>query len=223
MNRSVPTVGGKPEVVEDRRQGAVDVERDRLDRVPRAPLRARAANADAVARRAAVLGQVEQHRDPRIDRRVHAMAETGQPPLRRRSPRRPADAPRSSSDSDRVRAPIEPGRDQLHAGFAGAAVLVADGEHAGGDGRGQRLAIARRREPRRRARRRAGAVVRRRRSGCASSSRRSRGGRQPFVMQQEDQVGERRLAASGRGRRVRESRCASGPASTMAVRQGSIE
>ena len=51
-------------------------------------------------------------------------------------------------------------RDQIHAARAGAAVLVADRQHAGGHRRRQRLAIARRGEPRRRAGRRAGAMVR---------------------------------------------------------------
>ena len=119
------------------------------------------------------VGKTEKHDDARIDLRMHAMSESGQPPLVAASFRRPAARRDSSSDSDRVRAAIEPCGDQLHAARAGAAVFVADGEHAGGDGGGQRLAIARRREPRGRARWRAGAVIGRRRSGCASISRRS--------------------------------------------------
>ena len=44
----------------------------------------RAREADAVAGEAAVArASVEQHRDARVDRGVHAMAEAGQPPLRR--------------------------------------------------------------------------------------------------------------------------------------------
>ena len=66
-------------------------------------------------------------------------------------------------------------RDQLHAVRPGAAVLVADGEDAGGDGRGDRWPVAGGGQPRRRARRRARRRDRPRRSGWrrAAAARRA--------------------------------------------------
>ena len=218
MKISLPTIGGKPEVVEDRGEGAVDVERDRLDRVRRAPLRAHARTG---CRR-------RPGRRPRRGRRARRRAGRSSECTRCPKPGSRAFAGFASSTSCRAtvverqrRAPrtVEPRRDQLHAASTGAAVLVADGEHAGGDRGGQRLRgcpMRRAAPPRTTARRRRD---RRRRSGCASSRRRSPVGRQPLVMQQEDQIGERRLPHQVEDV-VSANSDVVGPASTMAVRQG---
>src|SRR6266508_2289568 len=73
-------------------------------------------------------GKTEDHRDARIDRRVHSMAESRQPcPGGLRLVDEP---PGSLVDRDRVAArSLQAGRDQLHAALAGAAVLVADRQH----------------------------------------------------------------------------------------------
>ena len=125
----------------------------------------RAREADAVAGEAGVLGERRTARDARIDRRVHAMAEPGQPRFAALRPRRPAAAAAASNDSAVAPRAIEARRDQLHAARAGAAVLVADREHAGGDRRRRATAgcpTRRAAPPRTTARRRRG---RRRRSG----------------------------------------------------------
>ena len=208
MNRSLPTMDGKPRSTRIGGERAVDVQRDRLDALADRRFE-RAREADAVAREAGVLREPEQHGDARIDRRVHAMSETGQPRLRRLSPRRPVRAATASSGRPSGARAVEARRDQLHAARAGAAVLVADREDAGGDRGGQRLAVARRGEPRRRARRRAGAVI-----GDADQDRVEQPAfarrRQPLVMQQEDEIGERRLLHQRRGRRVRGLGCGQG-------------
>ena len=144
------------EVDQDRRERAVDIQRDRLDALAHRRFE-REREADAVAGNPASSRQREQHRDARIDRDVHAMSETGQPPLRRLGL---VDHPRRGRvERSRFAPRSQARRDQLHAAEAGAAVLVADGQDAGGDCRRRRLPVARRRETRRRARRRPGAVV----------------------------------------------------------------
>ena len=168
MNSSLPTIGGKPEIDQDRRQRAVDVQRDRLDRA-RDRRFERPREADAVAGEPGVLGEPEQHGDARIDRRVHAMAESGQPPPAP-SPRRPAARAAASSDSRRVRARSRPAAIssmQPDPAPPCSSPIVSTPAAMAAD---ERLTVAGRREPRRRARRRAGAVVRRRRSGSRRSA-----------------------------------------------------
>ena len=71
-------------------------------------------------------------------------------------------------------------------------MLVADRQHAGGDGGRERLAVARRRKARRRARRRSGTVI-----GATDQDRVDQPafavGRQPRVMQQKNHVREGRV------------------------------
>ena len=152
----------------------------------------RAREADAVAGESRVGGQREQHVDPR-DRSSECTRwpNPGSRVPRGSSPRRRARCAVSGNDSPLAPRALEPRRNQLHAGRSGAAVLVADGEDAGRDRRRRRLAIAGRREPRRGARRRAGAVVRRPDQDRVDQPALGRR-RQPLVMQQEDQIGERR-------------------------------
>src|SRR5712691_1159514 len=132
------------EVDQDGGERAVDVQRDRFEALADRRFE-RAGEADAVAGQAGILGEREQHVHARIDCRVHAVAEPRQPRPRtlrlvdrlgRGGVERQAVAPRT----------IEARCNQLHAARAGAAVLVADREHAGGNGGRERLPVARRGE-----------------------------------------------------------------------------
>ena len=88
----------------------------------------------------------------------------------------------------------------------GAAVFVANREHAGGDRGGHRLAVAGRHEPRGGAGWRAGAVI-----GDADENRVEQlpfaGRRQPAAMQEKDRLDEPVRRASATGRRIRAARC----------------
>src|SRR5437867_1538601 len=68
--------GREPEVVEDRRHGAVDVERDRLDAFRECRFEC-TSEPDAISCQAAIVGEAENHRDSRVDLRMHAVPETG--------------------------------------------------------------------------------------------------------------------------------------------------
>ena len=94
----------------------------------------------------------------RIDGGMHAVAESGQPRsaglclvdqlARHRVKREPL-----------CSCAFQTRRNQLHAAGSGAAVLVADREHARGHGRGRRLPVAGRRQSRSGARGRSGPVI----------------------------------------------------------------
>ena len=196
MNMKLAGRRREAQVVQDRGERAVDVHRERLDARGGLALRARAHEARCRRRRAC---SCRRGSNSTATRGSTSCARDGRDPGSRRfartasstSSRRAA----SSGASSVARAALEACRDQLHAARAGAAVLVADREDAGGDRRGERLPVARGREPRRRARRRAGAVIGHADQDGVEQPPLARR-RQPFEMQQEDQVGERRLAAS---------------------------
>ena len=136
-------------------------------------------------------GHPEEHRDTRVDC-VHAMAEAWQPPLRAGGLRH--DAGGSLLRRKAVaRGHLQACRDELHAGRAGAAVVVADRQHTGRNRGRYRLAVPGRDEARRCARGRPRAVVR--------HADQYRVEQPPFArrreapeQQEHDDVGESRLA-----------------------------
>ena len=150
----------KAEVVEHGGQRPVDVDGKGLDPGPGRRLQAQH-EGDAVAGEAGLARHVEQDVHARV--RACARGARGRARAGRRPPRpRRLEPPPRAIEIDSLAGVLDAGRDHLHAGGAGAAVLVPDGQQPGGDGRGQGPAIAGGGQPRRRARRRARAVIRHR-------------------------------------------------------------
>ena len=169
MKNNLPTIGGKP----------------RSTRI--------AASAPSMLRGS---GLIRSRIASSSDVRVHAVAESGQPLpgalcLVDGEPRG-----RFKRKAAALRA-IEPRDDQFHATGSSSAVFVADREHAGPNSGGERLAVARRGQSSGCARGRARPVV-----GNTNQDRIDKatlsGRRQPIVVEQEDQIGERCLAHEGR-------------------------
>ena len=200
----------KAEVVEDGGQRPVDVDGKRLDPRPGGRLQAQH-EGDAVAGEARPRAPCRTGR-PR-EGRACARDARGRAPGGRRRPRpRRLEPPPPPPGSTRWRARSTPAAIISMQAGARSAVLVPDGQHPGGDGRGQGLAIPGGGQPRRRARRRARAVVRHRDQHGVQQPALSRRG-QPRPVEQEQHVGERGPLHQGARCRSRGPRCSSRPSS----------
>ena len=151
-------------------------------------------DADAVAGHAALARHLEQDGDARVGR-VDAMTETRQPGVLLNGP--VDGAGRGIVQADALAARLFDGvLDEDHAPFAGAAVIVTDGEDAGGNRRREGLAIPGGGQPRGRAGGSTRAVI-----GNADQDGIEElafaGRRQAAAMQQENRLGE--AAAHQRG------------------------